>query len=136
MTEPLEKNKTVDVLPTEYQCAHMTRDHYDNIRWIIGTVFIAASIGSLGVSFLEMFGACLVRQDGTTPCYNSSRDGSCVDSLARCDVQHVFPWHHGHSDETLAIWLVDVIYFDQYWQHCLVDFGKSHCNCKHTWGAM
>ncbi len=49
----LKRDKELDILLAEYQAAHVNRDHYDSIRWIIGSIFIAASFTVLGISFVE-----------------------------------------------------------------------------------
>jgi len=43
----------LDLLLAEYQCAHMNRDHYDSVRWVIGSIFIAGSFALFGISFIE-----------------------------------------------------------------------------------
>ncbi|MEM3448093.1 MAG: hypothetical protein QXP38_04320 [Nitrososphaerota archaeon] len=47
------RNDKISVLLAEYQAAHMNRDHYDSMRWTIGSIFIASSLTLLGISFLE-----------------------------------------------------------------------------------
>jgi hypothetical protein len=42
-----------EILLAEYQCAHMNRDHYDSARWMIGTIFIAASFTLFGITYVE-----------------------------------------------------------------------------------
>jgi hypothetical protein len=41
------------VLLAEYQACYQTRDHYDNERWIIGSIFIVTSLSLFGVSFVD-----------------------------------------------------------------------------------
>ena len=48
-----EKEMRVDVLLAEYRACHMNRNHYDNIRWTIGSIFIVASLTLFGISFFE-----------------------------------------------------------------------------------
>jgi len=43
----------LDILLVEYQCAHMNRDHYDSVRWTIGSIFIIASLTAFGASLVE-----------------------------------------------------------------------------------
>jgi hypothetical protein len=43
--------KRIDVLLEEYQACQNTRNHYDNIRWTIGSIFIAISLAIFGISF-------------------------------------------------------------------------------------
>jgi hypothetical protein len=43
----------IEVLLAEYQASYMNRDHYDSVRWLIGSIFIAASFTLLGASFLD-----------------------------------------------------------------------------------
>jgi len=43
--------KKVDILLEEYQACHTNRNHYDNIRWTIGSIFIAISLAIFGISF-------------------------------------------------------------------------------------
>lgn len=47
------EKKRVDVLLTEYRACHLNRNHFANIKWIIGSIFIAASFALFGASFLE-----------------------------------------------------------------------------------
>ena len=52
--EPAEKEKKkIDVLLAEYQACHRNRDHYDSVRWTIGSIFIATSLTLFGISFLK-----------------------------------------------------------------------------------
>lgn len=44
---------TTEILLTEYQCAHANRDHYDSVRWTIGSIFIIASLTALAATFIE-----------------------------------------------------------------------------------
>jgi len=46
------KNK-VDVLLAQYQACNATRDHYDSVRWIMGSIFIGASLAALSMSFTD-----------------------------------------------------------------------------------
>ena len=43
----------VEVLLTEYRACHMNRDHYESVKWMIGSIFIAASFTLLGISFVR-----------------------------------------------------------------------------------
>lgn len=53
-TKPINDPKLlVEALLAEYQACHMNRDHYDSVRWTIGSIFIAASLTLFGISFLE-----------------------------------------------------------------------------------
>jgi hypothetical protein len=45
--------KEVDILLAEYQAAHMNRDHYDSVRWTMGSIFIVGSLTLFGISFAE-----------------------------------------------------------------------------------
>lgn len=46
------QSKNVDVLLAEYQASNSSRDHYDSVRWTIGSIFFGASLATYGVSFL------------------------------------------------------------------------------------
>ena len=46
-------NPRIDVLLKEYEIAQDNRNHYENGRWLLGTIFIAASLTLFGVSFLK-----------------------------------------------------------------------------------
>jgi hypothetical protein len=46
-------DKKIDILLAEYQNTLGNRNHYESVQWTIGTLFIAASLTSLGVSFLR-----------------------------------------------------------------------------------
>jgi len=48
-----EKEKKVDVLLEEYQACHRNRNHYDSVRWTIGSIFIAISSAIFGVSLTK-----------------------------------------------------------------------------------
>ena len=50
---PNEKlqEKNVDVLIAEYHACQENRSHYDSIRWVIGSIFIGASLALFGLSF-------------------------------------------------------------------------------------
>ena len=47
------RKEDIDVLLAEYRACHTNRDHYSNIKWIIGSIFIAASFTLFGLSFLD-----------------------------------------------------------------------------------
>lgn len=40
----------ISILLGEYQACHRTRNHYDSVRWTIGTIFIGTSLGLFGLS--------------------------------------------------------------------------------------
>jgi len=40
----------IDILLNEYQACHRNRNHYDSVRWSIGSIFIAASFTVYGFS--------------------------------------------------------------------------------------
>jgi hypothetical protein len=46
----------LQVLLASYQAAIMSRDHYDSVRWTIGSVFIGAELATYGISFLSTLG--------------------------------------------------------------------------------
>ena len=46
----MNKETNVDVLLQEYQACHRNRNHYDSIRWSIGSIFIAISSAVFGIS--------------------------------------------------------------------------------------
>jgi len=48
-----KEKKHVDVLLHEYRACHMNRDHYESVKWMIGSIFIAAIFTLLGLSFVE-----------------------------------------------------------------------------------
>ncbi|MCK5626840.1 hypothetical protein KAI23_02605 [Candidatus Bathyarchaeota archaeon] len=50
------KNDRKDVLLAQYQACNTTRDHYDTIRWLIGSIFIGASLTIFGISFTTPLG--------------------------------------------------------------------------------
>jgi len=53
-TKPIDDPKVlVEALLAEYHACHMNRDHYDSVRWTIGSIFIAASLTLFGISFVE-----------------------------------------------------------------------------------
>jgi len=41
----------IDVLLNEYQACHRNKNHFDSIRWTIGSIFIGASLTLFGISF-------------------------------------------------------------------------------------
>lgn len=43
----------IDILLAEYQACHTNRNHYDNLRWTIGSIFIASSLALFGISFMN-----------------------------------------------------------------------------------
>ena len=43
--------KQIDIWLTEYRACHLNRNHYENVRWIMGSIFIVTSITLLGISF-------------------------------------------------------------------------------------
>jgi hypothetical protein len=49
-----KEKKHIDVLLNEYQACHSIQNHYDNIRWTIGSIFIATSLALFGISFWEV----------------------------------------------------------------------------------
>ena len=46
-------NHDVEIALAEYEACSDTRNHYDNIRWTIGSIFIAVSLGLFGLSFTD-----------------------------------------------------------------------------------
>ena len=40
----------VNILLNEYQACHRNRNHYDSVRWTIGSIFIGASLALFGLS--------------------------------------------------------------------------------------
>lgn len=44
------KPERLQILLAEYQACNMNRDHYDSVRWLIGSVFIGASLTAFGLS--------------------------------------------------------------------------------------
>jgi len=48
----LEK-KRIDAFLAEYQACHRNRNHYDSVRWTIGSIFMATSFTLFGISFME-----------------------------------------------------------------------------------
>jgi hypothetical protein len=40
----------IEILLQEYASSHDTRNHYDNVQWIIGSIFIGASLTLFGLS--------------------------------------------------------------------------------------
>jgi hypothetical protein len=40
----------IKILLQEYQSCHDTRNHYDNVRWMIGSIFIVTSLALFGLS--------------------------------------------------------------------------------------
>lgn len=40
----------IDIFLNEYQACHQTRNHYDSVRWTIGSIFIGASLALFGLS--------------------------------------------------------------------------------------
>lgn len=45
----------VEIWLAEYQACQETRNHYDSVRWIIGSIFIGASLTLFGISFGTSF---------------------------------------------------------------------------------
>jgi len=43
----------VQALLSEYHACHLNRNHFDTLRWTIGSIFIAASLALLSISFLQ-----------------------------------------------------------------------------------
>lgn len=53
MTLTDREKKKIDALLVEYQACHRNRNHYDSVRWTIGSIFIATSLALFGISFLK-----------------------------------------------------------------------------------
>jgi hypothetical protein len=49
----IDHDTRVDVLLKEYEMAQDNRNHYENGRWLIATVFIVTSLTLFGASFLK-----------------------------------------------------------------------------------
>lgn len=47
---PDHKKIQIDILLNEYQTCHRNRNHYDSVRWTIGSIFIVASLTLFGLS--------------------------------------------------------------------------------------
>jgi len=47
----------IDVLLNEYQACHRNRNHYDGVRWTIGSIFIGASLTLFGISLAKEINA-------------------------------------------------------------------------------
>ncbi len=47
------EDRRIDVLLNEYQAGHRNRNHYDSVRWTVGSILIATSFALLGLSFQE-----------------------------------------------------------------------------------
>jgi len=45
-----EEKIQIDIYLNEYQACHRNRNHYDSVRWSIGSIFIAASFTVFGFS--------------------------------------------------------------------------------------
>ena len=43
----------VEVLLAEYHACHLNRNHYNSVKWTIGSILIAASFTLLGISFVQ-----------------------------------------------------------------------------------
>ena len=43
--------KKIEVLLSEYHACHRTRDAYAKIRWSVGSIILATSLGLVGISF-------------------------------------------------------------------------------------
>jgi hypothetical protein len=56
----MSDNHEVEIALAEYQACSDTRNHYDNIRWTIGSVFVAFSLALFGLSFSDSLGDQLV----------------------------------------------------------------------------
>ncbi len=69
MSDSQLDNNEVKFALAEYEACNDTRNHYDNIRWTIGSIFMAVSLGLFGLSFSNLFGL---------PFSNSSSDQSVV----------------------------------------------------------
>jgi hypothetical protein len=41
----------IDVFLNEYQACHRNKDHFDSVRWTIGSIFVGASLTLFGISF-------------------------------------------------------------------------------------
>jgi hypothetical protein len=48
-----KKARDLDILLSAYQMCNANRDHYDSERWIIGSVFLGASVAAFGISYLN-----------------------------------------------------------------------------------
>jgi hypothetical protein len=44
------RDSQIDILLNEYQSCHRNRNHYDSVRWTIGSIFIVASLTLFGLS--------------------------------------------------------------------------------------
>ncbi|NIO37996.1 hypothetical protein GTO27_09880 [Candidatus Bathyarchaeota archaeon] len=53
LTKDEQQKKEIDVLLAEYQACHRNRNHYDSVRWTIGSIFMATSLALFGISFVE-----------------------------------------------------------------------------------
>ena len=52
----------INILLNEYQACHRNRNHYDSVRWTIGSLFIGASLTLFGISIVkevETFGVII-----------------------------------------------------------------------------
>ena len=46
-------DKRIEVWLVEYKACQQNRDHYDSVRWTMGSIFIATSLTLFGVSFIS-----------------------------------------------------------------------------------
>ncbi len=46
------EDRRIKVLLNEYHACHLNRNHYDSVRWTIGSIFIGSSLALFGISFL------------------------------------------------------------------------------------
>jgi hypothetical protein len=51
LTEEDQEKALIDVLLNEYQACHRNINHFDGVRWTIGSIFIGASLTLFGISF-------------------------------------------------------------------------------------
>lgn len=49
--DKIKNSERAKALLSEYQACHRNRNHYDSVRWTIGSIFIATSLALFGVSF-------------------------------------------------------------------------------------
>lgn len=47
----MAQDQRIDALLREYDACLTTRNHYDNVRWTIATIFVAFSLAAFGLSF-------------------------------------------------------------------------------------
>lgn len=46
-------DKQIDALLSEYEACHRNRNHYDSLRWTVGSILLVASLTLLGASFTK-----------------------------------------------------------------------------------